>query len=94
MAFIVSLDGRIITALALHIAYVSENSALLDLIAFFCKGIMLGDIEFLQRIITRGDEILYEELPIPIAKTGIKGLIPDHGMLVCRHSEKMVICLS
>lgn len=72
----------------MHIAYVSENSALLDLIAFFCKGILLGDIEFLQRIITRGDEILYEELPIPIAKTGIKGLIPNHGMLVCRHSEK------
>ena len=85
VAFIVSLYGRIIATLALHIADVSENSSFLDLIAFFCDGILFGDIEFLQRVITRGDQVLYKELSIPIAKTGIKGLIPNHGVLVSSH---------
>lgn len=63
----------------------------LNIVRFFnvifnvIDGVFLGDVELLERLITRFYEVLYVEPLIPIGETGIKGLIPDHGVLISCH---------
>ena len=86
MAFVKALDRGAPTFLALHEGNVIEYSTSLDVVFDVVNSILFRQVEFLESLVTRLNEVLNKKPLIPIGETGIKGLIPDHGMFVSCHS--------